>query len=79
MNTSPGQVFISYAREDAEAANRLYDDLKKAGLNLWLDTKSLLGGQKWKIAIIDAIRNSAYFIALLSSNSVEKEDMFKKK
>jgi hypothetical protein len=26
-------VFISYAREDFDAAKRLYDDLKSAGLN----------------------------------------------
>jgi hypothetical protein len=78
MNTSPDQVFISYVRQDAEAANRLYNDLKKAGLNPWLDTKSLLPGQKWKIAIKNAIRNSRYFIALLSSNSVEKRGYVQK-
>jgi hypothetical protein len=75
MGTSQDQnlrVFISYAREDTEAANRLYNDLKMAGLEPWLDTQSLLAGQNWKIAIRDAIKNSRYFIPLLSSNSVEK-------
>jgi tetratricopeptide (TPR) repeat protein len=65
-------IFISYTREDSEAANRLYNDLKVAGLDPWLDTQSLLGGQNWKIAIKEAIKNSRYFIPLLSSNSVEK-------
>lgn len=55
-----------------QAANRLYNDLKMADLDPWLDTQSLLGGQNWKIAIKDAIKNSRYFIPLLSSNSVEK-------
>ncbi len=75
MGTNQSQnvrVFISYAREDTEAANRLYNDLKMVGLDPWLDTQSLLPGQKWKIAIKDAIKNSRYFIPLLSSNSVEK-------
>jgi hypothetical protein len=27
------RVFINYAREDADAANRLYNDLKMAGLD----------------------------------------------
>src|SRR5688500_13952942 len=75
MGTSQDQnlkVFISYAREDTEVANRLYNDLKMAGLDPWLDTQSLLGVQNWKIAIKDAIKNSRYFIPLLSSNSVEK-------
>jgi hypothetical protein len=66
------RVFISYAREDSKDANRLYNDLKISGLDPWLDTESLLGGQKWRIAIKEAIKNSRYFIPLLSSNSVEK-------
>lgn len=45
------RVSISYARADAEVANRLYNDLKLTGLNPWLDTQSLLGGQNWRIAI----------------------------
>jgi hypothetical protein len=75
MGTTQDQnlrVFISYAREDTEVANRLYNDLKMAGLEPWLDTQSLLAGQNWKVAIKDAIKNSRYFIPLLSSNSVEK-------
>jgi hypothetical protein len=66
------RVFISYARQDSEAANRLYDDLKISGLEPWLDTESLLGGENWRIAIKEAISNSRYFIPLLSSNSLEK-------
>jgi hypothetical protein len=77
-STNKDRVFISYAREDAEAANRLYDDLAMAGLNPWLDTKSLLAGQNWKIIIKDSIRNSRYFIALLSSNSIGKRGYVQK-
>jgi hypothetical protein len=75
MSANKGQnarVFISYAREDSQAANRLYNDLKMAGLDPWLDTQSLLAGQNWKRSIKEAITNSRYFIPLLSSNSVEK-------
>jgi hypothetical protein len=71
-NSQNVTVFISYARDDTEVANRLYNDLKLSGLEPWLDTESLLGGQNWKIAIKEAIKNSRYFIPLLSSNSVEK-------
>jgi hypothetical protein len=65
------KVFISYAQEDIEAAQRLYQYLKDAGLEPWLDRFELLPGQKWKPAIKDAIKDSRYFIALFSSNSVE--------
>ena len=66
------RIFISYARADTEDANRLYNDLKLSGLEPWLDTESLLAGENWRISIKDAIRNSRYFVALLSSNSIEK-------
>ena len=44
-----------------------------AGVYPWLDSESLLAGQNWKVAIKHVIRNSRYFILLLSTNSVDKE------
>jgi hypothetical protein len=65
------RVFISYVQEDIETAQKVYKYLKDVGLEPWLDKFDLLPGQKWRPAIKDAIRNSRYFIALSSSNSVE--------
>ena len=70
--TTKKHIFISYAREDYEVAEKLYNDLDKVGLNPWLDRKKLLVGQNWKIEIDKAIRKSSFFCALLSSNSVTK-------
>ncbi len=38
-------VFISYAREDFTHAERLYNELKKAGFEPWLDKHNLIPGQ----------------------------------
>jgi hypothetical protein len=65
-------AFISYAREDREAARRLARDLKSRGINTWMDEDDLLPGQDWKAEISKAVRASDYFILLLSSNSVSK-------
>jgi len=70
------QVFICYCREDLGIAKKLYVDLKNAGLEPWLDTEDLLPGQLWKTAIDKAIRESSYFLVLLSFNSVTKEKGF---
>ncbi len=67
-----GRIFISYAREDREAASQLYLDLKRSGLDPWLDSVDLLPGQDWENAIAEAIESSSHFIALLSSRSVGK-------
>ena len=65
-------VFISYAREDSEASERLYNNLKSAGLIPWRDKDVIKGGQNWKISIRKGIKNSRYFIPLFSSKSVRK-------
>jgi len=72
------KAFISYAREDFELAGHLYDDLKKAGLDPWMDKKNLIPGQNWKQAIKAAIQKSDFFIALLSTKSVGKRGYFQK-
>lgn len=72
------EVFISYAREDVEIAYRIYHDFKRMGLNPWFDQVSLLPGQNWKIEIRKAIKNSRYFLALFSQQSVSKRGYVQK-
>jgi hypothetical protein len=72
------KIFISYAREDYEIAKRLYDYLKSHGQEPWLDQENLIPGQKWEGAIQSAIRESHFFIALLSPNSIEKRGYVQK-
>jgi len=66
------KIFISYASADLEKVRQLYQDLKEAGFQPWLDREDLLPGQDWKYAIRQAIRESSFFLACLSNNSVEK-------
>lgn len=54
-------VFISYAHEDFSAAERLFAILAQSGLQPWLDKKSILPGQRWKMAINTAIEESRFF------------------
>ena len=66
------KIFLSYAREDLQIAGRLYKNLTHYGLNVWFDKTALFPGQKWKYEIRKAIKESDYFIVLLSSKSVSK-------
>lgn len=66
------RVFISYAKEDKSLAEKLYNDLRQAGVSPWLDSVDLAPGQPWEKAIRTAISDSSYFLALLSSRSVRK-------
>lgn len=68
----PWRVFISYAREDVDAAERLYRSLKRRGANPWMDVKDLKPGQRWQAVIEREIESCSHFLALLSSRSVPK-------
>jgi isopentenyl diphosphate isomerase/L-lactate dehydrogenase-like FMN-dependent dehydrogenase len=49
------QIFLSYAREDREYVESLYDKLVNAGYKPWIDTKDILPGEKLEISIQRAI------------------------
>lgn len=73
-------VFLSYAREDQEDAKKIFNNLRKNGVSVWadFDDVSLPPGSKWEPAIKRAIRESRYFLAILSSNSVSKKGFVQK-
>jgi hypothetical protein len=67
------RVFLSYSRKDLEFVERLARDLQAAGLEVWYDLSGLVAGLPWGTEIQKAIRESQYFIAVLSPNSVESQ------
>lgn len=73
------QIFISYASEDAESAQRLYDELRLApGVRPWLDRHDLLPGTRWDLEIQKAIKESVAVVVLLSSSSTTKRGFVQK-
>lgn len=73
------KIFISYAHEDIASARRLYKQLKGVpGVEPWFDKENLLPGVKWRPAIRKAIRESDYFVALLSQRSISKKGYVQK-
>ncbi|MCC8987487.1 MAG: toll/interleukin-1 receptor domain-containing protein [Candidatus Contendobacter sp.] len=75
---SEKRIFISYAREDEEAAKRMYTDIKQAGGIPWFDQEDLLPGQNWELEIGRTIRSCSYFIAIISEHSSNKRGYIQK-
>ena len=50
----------------------LYNSLKVAGFEPWLDVKDILPGQNWKQALSETITKSDYFLACLSEKALDK-------
>ena len=78
LRPSEDLVFISYAREDRAWAERLYMDLRKQEINAWLDVRCLAAGANWEFEIKRAIRDSRFFILLLSKHSTNKRGFVQK-
>ena len=63
----PRHIFISYAKEDREFADRLASSLREDGLQAWIDDEGIEPGTpNWEITIRQAVRDS-YAVALVCS------------
>jgi hypothetical protein len=69
MSEPPKAVFLSYASQDAEAARRLCEALRVAGIEVWFDRSALRGGDAWDQTIRRQIRECALLIPIISSNT----------
>jgi hypothetical protein len=65
----PREIFLSYAREDTEAAHRFADGLRAFGIEVWLDRSELRGGDAWDATIRKKIRDCALFVPLVSAQT----------
>ena len=64
-------VFLSYAREDGDLAERIRHTLVAAGFDCFLDTTSLPPGQEYNARIGQAIERADLFIFLVSAPALE--------
>ena len=78
MAAESTRIFLSYAREDQATVERLYSQLLEAGFKPWMDTKDILAGKRWQESIEKAIRQSDFFLACLTKNSVNKRGLVQK-
>ena len=67
-----GAVFLSYASQDAEAAQKICDVLRAGGIEVWLDQSELRGGDAWDRQIRAQIHDCALFIPLISQHTQER-------
>jgi len=69
MSESPKAVFLSYAREDTDAAKRIAEALRGFGVEVWFDQAELHGGDAWDAKIRKQIRECALFVPLVSQQT----------
>jgi TolB-like protein/Flp pilus assembly protein TadD len=67
-------VFLSYASQDAEAARKICEALRAAGIEVWFDKSELRGGDAWDQSIRRQIKNCALLIPVISRHTHERAE-----
>jgi TolB-like protein len=73
-STPTGAVFLSYASQDAGAAQRICEALRAAGIEVWFDQSELRGGDAWDHKIRDQIHDCRLFIPVISANTERRDE-----
>ena len=62
--------YISYSRRDQELVSQLSGDLRKSGINIWVDVQEISAGANWVELIQRALDGASGVIVVLSPDSV---------
>ena len=67
-------IFLSYASQDADAARRICEALRAAGLEVWFDQSELRSGDAWDASIRKQIKECSLFVPIISNNTQQREE-----
>lgn len=70
MNKQKGHVFISHSSHDDSFVKELRQNLQFQGLEIWVDSQKLRGGDKLEPQIKKAIEEASAFILVFSLNTI---------
>jgi hypothetical protein len=70
-----GQIFFSYSRVDAKFALKLAEDLRKAGIDIWIDQIDIPPSVPWDEEIQKALDESNCLLVILSKSSVASDNV----
>ncbi len=67
-------VFLSYASQDAQAAQRICEALRAGGIEVWFDQSELRGGDAWDQSIRRQIKTCALFLPVISRTTHDRRE-----
>ena len=67
-------VFLSYAKEDAEAVRQIAETLRSGEVEVWFDQNELRGGDAWDRHIRKQIHDCRLFVAIISANTEARNE-----
>ena len=66
-------VFISYSTKDTDSANLVHSYLEGNGINCWIASRNIEGGESFAVQIVDAIQDCSIFVMITSENSNDSD------
>ena len=69
-----GAIFVSYASDNLEAASRLAEGLRAAGLEVWFDKDALQMADDWARSIRRGIERCSLFLPVISRQALSEEN-----
>src|ERR1043165_9016615 len=68
-------VFISYCRHESPFVDILLATLEDAGVDVWLDYRSLVPGKSWQEQILQGIHQADIFLLVVSKEALESTNV----
>jgi len=65
------RVFISYSHEDKQIVKRISEDLRRQGVQAWLDEDLISPGEQWIDKLSEAFESSDAILVIMSRNTAE--------
>lgn len=65
------RAFLSYARSDAKAVDRIAKDLRSQGIEVWMDREDLVAGREWLTQIEQALVDADFILVFISHASLQ--------
>jgi TIR domain len=70
--TEPVEVFLSYSRNDQDAAVLLHTQLERAGLSVFKDDKNIRWNERWLDKLQEAVEGCRSFMVLVGRDGVKR-------
>lgn len=68
-----GAAFISFSSKNRSVVEQMARQLTESGVEVWLDSKDLQAGDAWELKIERAIARCALFLAVISQESLDRD------
>jgi hypothetical protein len=67
------QIFVSYSSKDQNFVDNLYDELRKSGYRVWLNTESIPKSEMWYNELVKGLKETDLLILILSPDAVKSK------